>query len=224
MITSERTEQVFSSTAATYDTARARLIPGFIEFYAAAIDLLPADTGHVLDLGAGTGLLSALIRERFPDAYIEMMDNSQPMLEQARARFAKDQESACILADYTKDSLGGEYDAIVSALSIHHLTDEAKRQLFARILPALKPGGIFVNAEQILQPTPELEVGAREQWLADIRALGATGQQIADSLLRQTEDRCATIDDQLQWIREAGFTNVRCIYAQGRFAVLTASR
>ncbi len=223
-MTSERTEQVFSATAATYDTARARLIPGFSEFYTAAVELLPADTDHVLDLGAGTGLFSAFVRERLPDACLHMIDNSEPMLAQARQRFSHDQETVLQLGDYTHCKWGSNYDAIVSALSIHHLTDEAKRSLFVRILPALKAGGLFINAEQILQPTLELEAAAREQWLADIRALGATEQQIADSLLRQTEDRCATVDDQLRWLREAGFTRPRCIYAQGRFAVLTASR
>ena len=177
-----RTERVFSSTAVAYDGARARLIPCFSAFYEAAVSLLPSGTDHVLDLGAGTGLLSAYIRERFPDAYLEMIDNSEPMLAQARQRFSLDQETAFLLGDYTTHPWGSEYDAVVSALSIHHLSDEAKRALFARVLSALKPGGVFINAEQILQPTPELEVHAKTAWLDEVRGLGATEQQIADSL------------------------------------------
>ena len=216
---SSRTEAVFSSTAATYDPARAKLIPCFAEFYATTVSLLPADTDHVLDLGAGTGLLSAFVRNRFPDAYLEMIDNSEPMLAQARQRFNHDQETAFCLGDYTTCPWGSEFDAVVSALSIHHLSNEAKRALLVRTLPALKPGGVFINAEQILQPTPELEAQAKSQWLAEVRALGATEPQIADSLLRQTEDRCSTVADQLGWMVEAGFTQVRCAFLKGRFAV-----
>jgi tRNA (cmo5U34)-methyltransferase len=222
---SNNTEAVFSATAATYDAARAKLIPGFQSFYAAAVDLLPHGAETILDLGAGTGLLSAFVRERLPQTSLHLIDNSEPMLAQARTRFDGVQRITFELADYTKAPLPeAHYDAAVSALSIHHLSDEAKQRLFARILPALKPGGLFVNAEQVLQPTQELEFAARERWLTDIRALGANEQQVADSLLRQTEDRCATIEDQLTWLSEAGFQNARCVYANGRFAVLVAQR
>lgn len=220
-----RTEAVFSSTAATYDIARARLIPGFADFYATAVSLLPEHTNYVLDLGAGTGLLSAFIRERFPGGRLHLIDNSEPMLAQARERFRDDTQAIFELADYTTQPIDpSTYDAIVSALSIHHLPDAAKQTLFARILPALKPGGLFINAEQILHATPELEVEARTTWLNEVRALGATEQQITDSLLRQTEDRCATIADQLTWLADAGFTGVQCTFTRGRFAVLHARR
>ncbi len=221
---SNRTEQVFSSTAATYDAARAKLIPCFTAFYTAAVAALPEHTNQVLDLGAGTGLLSAFVRERFPDAYLHLMDSSEPMLEQAKTRFQRDQETTFQLADYTVAIEPRHYHAIVSALSIHHLPDELKKQVYMRAFAALDPGGVFVNAEQILQPTPELESNAKEHWLEEVKVLGATEQQIKDSLLRQTEDRCATISDQLDWLREAGFSDARCTFEQGRFAVLTGTR
>lgn len=218
------TQAVFDLTASSYNTDRARLIPGFAAFYGTALDLLPSDARRVLDLGAGTGLLATMIRERLPDAHLHLIDNSERMLSQARERFAHDANASFQLADYTAAPWGGPYDAVASALSIHHLDDEAKRQLCHRIFEDLSPGGLFFNAEQILAPTPEAEVQAREQWLADVRAAGATEQQIADSLLRQQEDRCATIDIQFEWLREAGFVDVRCPYSEGRFAVLCARR
>ncbi len=213
--------QVFDHTAANYDGARRRLVPCFDEFYNTAVRLLPEHTDHVLDLGAGTGLLSGFVRERFPDAYLHMMDTSEAMLAQARDRFVRDQETVFELADYTRAIKPlRQYDAVVSALSIHHLADAEKRSLFARVLGALKPGGVFVNAEQVLQPTPESEETAKVCWLDQVRALGATGEQIAASLLRQREDRCATITDQLRWMTEAGFVETSCEFEQGRFAVL----
>lgn len=218
-----RTEAVFSSTASTYDPARAKLIPCFDAFYAAAVDALPSDTSSVLDLGAGTGLLSAFVRQRFAAASLNLVDNSSPMLEQARTRFANDPQISFELADYT-ETLSGTYGAVVSALSIHHLRNELKQHVFANLFAVLEPGGVFVNAEQILQPTPELEAQAKAHWLAEVHSLGATEQQIADSLLRQTEDRCATVASQLEWLREAGFADARCTFEQGRFAVLTGTR
>ena len=217
-----RTQEVFSRTAANYDPARAKLIPCFEQFYAAAVNLLPPAAARILDLGAGTGLLSGFLRDRLPHARLHLIDNAEPMLAQARARFAGDAEILCQLGDYTAAEWDDSYDAVVSALSIHHLPDEAKRKLFVRISNALQPGGIFVNAEQILAPTPQLEEQARADWLAEVRALGASEQQVEASLLRQTEDRCATVDAQLIWLKEAGFREAGCAFAQGRFAVLYA--
>ena len=220
----DRTMTVFNATAATYDTDRARLIPGYAALYARVIELLPSASDHVLDLGAGTGLLSAFVRESFPDARLHLIDNAPAMLAQAETRFSRDQEVLCQLADYTDAPWGSAYDAIISALSIHHLTDRQKRHLFSRIVGALKPGGVFVNLEQVLAPTAELEQEAKAAWLAAVRDLGATEDQIAASLLRQTEDRCATVGDQLNWMREAGLETAQNAFHQGRFAVLTGVR
>ncbi len=213
---------VFDVTAHIYDTDRAKLIPCFEDLYGTAVALIPDKADCILDLGAGTGLLSSVIRSRFADARLHLLDQSRPMLAKAEELFSCDQKVLCQTGDYTTARWGASYDAVVSALSIHHLTDEQKKFLFKRVRGALQQGGVFVNAEQVLQETPELEAEAKAQWLSAVRQLGATEQQIAASLLRQTEDRCATIEDQLLWLREAGFREARCAFADGRFAVFFA--
>ena len=218
------TQAVFDLTAGGYNTDRAKLIPGFADFYSTALKLVPANAKNVLDLGAGTGLLTSFLRERLPFAHLHLIDNADRMLAQSKKRFVDDPHISFQLDDYTTAALGGPYDAIASALSIHHLDDDAKRPLFHRLYEALARGGVFINADQILAPTADAETAARARWLADVRAAGATEQQIADSLLRQREDRCATVESQLKWLREAGFIEVDCPYAQGRFAVLFGRR
>lgn len=223
--------RVFDITARGYDRDRARLIPCFQSLYGTAVGLIPDGASRVLDLGAGTGLLSELVRSRFPEALLHLLDSSEPMLAQAEVRFREDRRVSFQLGDYmTVDwsagldaSWGAGCDAIVSALSIHHLQDNAKKALFRRVRLALRPGGVFVNAEQILQPTTELEAAARKEWLEEVRGLGATEEQIGASLLRQTEDRCATVASQVHWLREAGFAEVRSAFEAGRFAVLFAA-
>ena len=218
------TQHVFDITAATYDRDRARLIPGHDDFYSAAIDLLPPEPAHILDLGAGSGILTGFVMHARPAAHIHLIDFSDPMLSLARQRLGPDPRLTFEIADYTTAPLPENLDAVISALSIHHLPDDAKRALFPRIFAALRPGGIFINAEHILAPTPEAEAATTNQWLDDIRAAGASERQIAESLLRQQEDRCATIDDQLTWLRESGFVRARCTYQYSRFAVMAAER
>lgn len=219
-------EAVFTDTAATYDAARARLIPCYDQFYSTAVELLPFEPDasiRVLDLGAGTGLLAAWVRREFPNAALSLLDFSEAMLNQARERLGN-HSVEYVLGDYTSGALDGPFDAIVSALSIHHLEHPEKQKLFRRIHQALHPGGVFVNAEQVAGPTPELSARYHHLCLAEARRLGATEQMIADAEMRMREDRCASVEEQLEWMREAGFADADCWFKKGRFAVMAGTR
>jgi tRNA (cmo5U34)-methyltransferase len=218
------TQAVFDITAPTYDADRAKLIPCFDAFYRRSTDLIAHDAKNILDLGAGTGLLSQFVRQWYPSAHIVLADLSEAMLAHARTRFAGDSNVTFEVTDYTTAPIDGTYDSIVSALSIHHIDDEAKRALFSKIFKALRPGGTFVNAEQVAGPTPAIDKRYKELWLEQVREAGATPDQIADSLYRQQDDRCASVEDQLAWMREAGFTDADCWFKDNRFAVLSGTR
>ncbi len=217
-------QTVFDVTASTYDKDRAKLIPGHDRFYGWAAGLIPADAQRILDLGAGSGVLTAFVRKAFPEAQIHLLDFSAPMLELAEQRLGDDAGVTYEVGDYTRVKLPKGLDAIVSALSIHHLDDADKPELFVRAHEALKPGGVFLNADQVLGPTPELEARYKALWLAQVRESGATEQQIRDSLYRQQEDRCATVEQQLQWMRDAGFADADCWFKDNRFAVMAGTK
>ena len=216
--------EVFEATAATYDGARRKLIPCFDRYYAAAVELLPSDAGRVLELGAGTGLFSAMLRARMPEASLHLVDVSEAMLSQARVRLAGDVRVTTEVIDYSVVGLGTGWDVVASALSIHHLEHEAKRELFRRVFAALRPGGVFVNADQVAGSTDALEAQYVQRWLRAVQGCGASEKEVEDSLFRQREDRRASLEAQLVWLREAGFAEVDCWYKDGSFVVFVAVR
>ena len=218
------TQTIFDITAPSYDADRAKLSPCFDAFYRRSTDLIAHDAKNILDLGAGTGLLSQFVRQWYPSAHIVLADLSEAMLAKARERFAGDSNVTFEVTDYTTAPINGTYDSIVSALSIHHIDHDSKRALFSKIFRALRPGGTFVNAEQVAGPTPALDAVYKSLWLQQVREGGATPQQIADSLYRQQDDRCASVEAQLQWMRDAGFTDADCWFKDNRFAVLAGTR
>ncbi len=218
------TQQVFDTTASTYDRDRFRLVPGHEAFYRWALDLIPTRAKTILDLGAGTGLLTVLIRARFPEAHIHCIDFSAPMLALAKERLGDDPRITYHHSNYVTDPLPADLCAVVSSLSIHHLDDVDKRTVFSKVHAALKPSGIFVNAEQVAGPTFALDARYKEIWLDQVRALGATNQQIQDSLYRQQEDRCVSVEDQIVWLRAAGFHDADCWFKDNRFAVLAGTK
>jgi tRNA (cmo5U34)-methyltransferase len=218
-----RTKEVFDATASTYDRDRSLLIPGCDTFYRWAINLIPAGAKTILDLGAGSGLLTVLIRQRFPKARIHLIDFSAPMLSLASARLGNDPLITYQRANYITEPLPENLCAVVTSLSIHHLDDMDKRTIFKKIYASLKSNGMFINADQVAGPTPPLDERYKMLWLQQVRAAGATEPQITASLFRQQEDRCATVANQLLWLREAGFADADCWFKDNRFAVMAGT-
>jgi tRNA (cmo5U34)-methyltransferase len=83
----------------------------------------------------------------------------------------------------------------------------------------LRPAGAFVHAEQVLGATPGAERRNRDSWRHQARAAGATDADLALAVDRMRADRPATLDDQLRWLREAGFRDVDCYFKDHIFAV-----
>ena len=125
--------------ASTYDTERRRLIRCFDEFYGTVGELVARfcpDSPRILDLGADTGILSAAIVDRIATAQFHLLDASPEMLRQAAIRL-EGFEPQIVVQPLSADLPSGPFDAIVSALAIHHLDDAGKRGLYSRILAAL---------------------------------------------------------------------------------------
>ena len=224
-MTSHDTLTTFDAQATTYEAERRLLIPPYDDFYGAAVDALTLSgqlPRRVLDLGAGTGLLSRRVRAAHPDARLTLLDGAPRML--AEARGALGDTAAYVEGDLTDPLPAGEWDAVVSALAIHHREDEAKRDLFARVHDALAPGGVFVNAEHVAGPTALFEAHYAEWHGRRARALGASDDVWAASAARRRMDRCASVEVQLGWLRAAGFADADCLFKDRLFAVLVALR
>jgi tRNA (cmo5U34)-methyltransferase len=182
-----------------------------------ALELLPPSPQiplQVLDLGAGTGLFSTLVHSKYPTACFTLWDVADKMLEVAKSRFANSTaQFSYVVGDYRSFAALDSYDLIISSLSIHHLSDPEKQELFRCIFRALKLGGIFLNMDQIKGPTLELQETYCQKWEEITRINGATEEEIQGGMeRRRLYDREATLENQLQWLREAGFQEVDCIY------------
>ena len=153
----------------------------------------------VLELGVGTGETARRVLERHPDARLVGIDESPPMLEQARASLPA---SADLRTGRLQDALpAGPFDAVVSALAVHHLGPGEKRDLFARVEAVLRPGGVFVLADVVVPERPDDVVTPIEE-----------GYDLPDRL-----------DDQLGWLRAAGLAP-EVVWSERDLAVVRATR
>lgn len=219
--------QQFNLIAEEYDQNRRKFIPCFDDFYQNTTAFLAANLAkpeRILDLGAGTGLLTSFWFRHFPEAEYVLTDIADGMLDVARRRFAGLDNVRCQVSDYTKAFPDGTFDAIISALSVHHLEDAEKERLFARIFETLPEGGIFVNYDQFCAGTPEMNVWFDTYWESRLAASGLTAQDIALWQERRKLDRECSAEQETDMLRRCGFRAVKCVYACQKFAVIAAVR
>ena len=193
------------------------------------VDLLPwpADAPlRVLDIGAGFGAITEQFLTRYPHSSVTYLDGSAEMMKLARERLAKYGERVSLhLGDLAypswNEQLSGGYDAAVSGLAIHHISDERKRALYAEVFAMLKPGGMFLNDDSILTPPPwqpRFEylryryIQEREQAL---RGVTRSIEEIAAERKARSgrhQSYKAPVRDQLEWLAAAGFESVDCFW------------
>ena len=119
----------------------------FMESKRALTEALPDGTAKVLDLGAGTGLELIPLVERFPDVRITAADISEDMLGTLMERpFAG--QGTCVIGDFFETDFGSGFDAMISTSALHHFAPEDKVRLYRKVYDALRPGGLFVNADK----------------------------------------------------------------------------
>lgn len=109
------------------------------EYYAKILG--QANVNRLLDIGCGTGNLTARLRKIGFD--VVGLDGSSEMLSEA---MAKAPEIFWVCQDMTELDLGEEFDAVISTLdSLNHLESKKEiEQCFRRVNENLKPGGAFV--------------------------------------------------------------------------------
>jgi tRNA (cmo5U34)-methyltransferase len=185
--------------------------------------VLQPDGQRVLDLGCGDGLVAARVLDRFPAAHLTGVDSSPPMLDRARARLAAYPGRWVLVpgamqALDTLDLPEGHFDAAIGIQAIHHLTAGEKQTLFGAVARLLRPGGLFLISDRVRLAAAALFPYHRALWnrlqvehgLQPAPAAYTYAAHLAAAQARG--DQPDTVEDQLAWLRAAGFGAVDCFY------------
>lgn len=218
-------KEQFNRIAGEYDAQRRSFIPCYDAFYDGATDFLAAvmpEPKHILDLGSGTGILAAFWYEHFPNAQYLLADTAEDMLDVARKRFEGLENVRFAELDYSEGLPDGDFDLVVSALSIHHLTDPAKQTLFSQLKDRLPDGGIFANYDQFCGTTPLMTKWMDEYWQDYLTSGGLTAEDIRLWRQRRRLDRECSLEAEESMLKQSGFDSVQCIFSSGKFSVICA--
>ena len=154
------------------------------------------------------------------------------MLELARERLAPFADR-CVLAQADFETMtpadlpGGPFGVAVAVQSIHDSSDEGKKRALASVHAVLAPSGLFLLLDRVRLATPALFGAYRSVW----EALGSAfysqqreGGTLAEHVHSVAErgDKPGSLEQNLLWLREAGFDEVAVLYVIGVRALIAA--
>lgn len=225
MAMAHSTEDHLGLDVAEYDQVIRTLIPN----YAATVRLVAREVAEagaatVVDLGGGTGALSAALLALSDACRIELFDVDPAMLASARDRLAPFGERVVLRQRSFAEALP-PCDAVMSSYALHHVPTLAeKRELYRSIHDALAPGGVFVNADATMSSDPAEQAVAYDYWAAHMERAGipraAAFRHFADW---SEEDTYFPLPAELACLESAGFS-AACVWTEGPASVVRASK
>ena len=126
----------------------------------AFIPKTPDQEFRYLNLGAGPGNLDKLLLPHFPGANAVVLDGSLAMLAEARKELAPYGDRVeYVQADLTTPdwagAVAGPFDFVISARTIHHLSEPRRiRELYREVRGLTGHGGTFLNLDYVRPPGP----------------------------------------------------------------------
>jgi tRNA (cmo5U34)-methyltransferase len=162
----------------TYLAEMAAEIPGYAELQdAVAAATAGVEARTVLELGTGPGETALRVLALHPGAAGTGLDSSEPMLARARERLPH----ADLRLGRLEDPLPpGPFDLVVSALAVHHLDADGKRDLFTRVAQLTD---VFVLGDVVVPERP--------------------GDAVIE--IDGVYDVPSSAAEQVTWLRDAGF-------------------
>jgi len=224
----ENIRNVFNAVSDKYDKQRKELIPCFDTFYAVPLELAEntSNVKNILDLGSGTGLLTAFFLEKYPKANFTLVDISDQMLQKAKDRFHGFSNLEFIVESFKNLNFEEEsFDLIISGLALHHLNSEEKRMIFKKSFSWLKANGQLINADQVLGEDEYAENTYTENWKNKvIQNQNLSNAEKEATFQRIKLEQMDTLSHQLRWLKESGFKTANNYYQYYNFVVFAATK
>ena len=223
----DKIKERFDLVAQSYDEQRRKFIPCYNDYYLSMIDFVSQSflkPKHIVDLGAGTGLLTKFFYDIYPNAKYTLIDISEQMLEVAKQRFAGENTFNFIISDYSSELNIHDSDLILSGLSIHHLANIDKQKLYNNIYKCLPSNGLFINFDQFNPESELINKYYNNYWYNQIVNSGLPENEYSKWLKRRELDNENTIDETKIMLRNTGFSIVECIYSYMKFGVIIAQK
>ena len=197
-----------------------------------ALDVLPlprAQAVRVLDLGVGTGAFSLQFLKRFLNSKVVAIDGSLTMLELAKVRLLEfSHRVELVKSDFRAIPATllepDAYDVVISSYALHHLDANEKLSVLRSVVPAIRPGGWFLNADIVVADSPDIERRIQEIRVEAVTQRAPVNDKRFDSptatrqYLEEMEaieqDQPQTLTEDIRIVRESGIKNAELLWKE----------
>lgn len=218
-------KEQFNLISKEYDCKRKKFIPCYKDFYDTTTRFIASNIKYpnlIIDLGAGTGLLTSFWYKYFPKSSYLLIDIADNMLEIAKRRFLGMSNISFKSLNYINCLPDDDFDLVISALSIHHLDKNDKENLFNRLYYRLPPNGIFVNYDQFCANDKRVDSWYNNYWIDNLYTCGLTKKDLARWEERKKLDKEISVANELKMLANCKFSYSECVYSSQKFSVIVA--
>jgi len=218
----------FDSLAREYNQIIRLWNPWYDESLRATLKYLPNQSAapHILELGGGTGNLTAAVLQRYEEADVHVVDSSSKMINFCQQRFANNGQIHLYEQDFiTPDFKEASFDYVISQLALHHLNDANKKQVFKNVHRWLKSDGVFSYSDCFRGINNQIDEFYNAEWKSAAYELGATDEQWNHFWDHdQRYDQHIPITIVIDWLREIGFVDIDITWRFSRVANIIARK
>ena len=177
----------------------------------------------MLDLGGGTGALSAAVLAGLPGARVTVLDVDTAMLERRGGGSRRSGSASSFARPASSSRFLPPTPWWPRWRSTTSMTSSAKIDLYRAIHDALAPGGVFLNLDAAITEGPRLNALTFDRWAARMAEHGITEAEARGHFAAWAdEDRYFPLDEELAALRRAGFAEVECFWRRGSSAICCA--
>jgi len=218
---------IYNSSAASYDAYIREIVPSHDKMQNIIIEALSYRVSNkistLIELGVGTGMLAFNLLSKINIEQYIGYEISDRLFHLAQARLSIFSSLIDLRnKDFVTAKFNNEAAAIVSTMTFHYLSNEAKRVVFGKIYKASKNNGLVIIGDRVISRNNFLQsIFKKRMETSWDETTKNWSQKIRNShnTAEDPKEEPWYLEDQLEWLRKAGFSDVECIWRDFNYCV-----
>ena len=217
----------FDEFSGDYTRDMINCVPHYEQLMHTLVEALPENflPLKILDMGCGNGNVTAITLKTFPNAKYHLIDASSEMIRICQSRFQD------VDIDFWEGYFENfqydhkPYDFVTASFSFHHIDSEEKQKVFQEIYNALNPGGILAMSDLMISKSSESHSDLIEEWSEFIMSNNEDEEKLKWIMEHyEAFDKPDHYEDQISWLKDAGFSKVKIAWREGFWVSLQAKK
>lgn len=177
----------------------------------------------IADIGCSNGLAVEELVNKLPNAFFELSDISEPMLEKCREKYEGKTNVSIKKHDLRKGLYSWGADVVISCLTLQFTPIEYRLQILQSIYESLREDGVFILVEKVIGATANIDNLLVDAYY-DIKRENSYSEELIKSKRKSLEGVLVPLTSRFneELMRTIGFKEIdtywRCLNFQGWIA------